>query len=82
MRSVAGAGHRWGLSRHDQTVVVFCMLIVVFSHNTVARRDRITGKLLIFFAHMSRGTANFDVRPVAVISTVAVVTLGLPPASA
>jgi len=58
------------LRGHEQAIVMLCMLIVVFSHHTVARRNRIPRELLIFLTHMSRRTADLHIRTIAVKSTV------------
>ena len=58
------------LRGHQKTVIVLCMLIIIFRRHPVARRKRIPGELLVLFANMRGSTTNFDVGTRAVIGAV------------
>ena len=52
------------LRRCDEAEVMLRMLKVTFSHNGIAGRMGVAGKLQIFLCDMMSGAANFNVGPV------------------
>lgn len=49
--------------RHDDAIIVLCVLQVVLREHRVAARLRVPGEGHIFFSDMSRRSAQLDVRP-------------------
>ena len=58
-----------GLRRQDDAIVVFGVLKVVLSHDTVTGTLRITREVHVFFRHMLGSSANFYIGTGAVIGT-------------
>jgi len=64
-----------GLGGAHQPVIVLGVLQVVFGHDAIAGRIRISRKLQIFLVNMGRGTANLDLRTARIECAVGVVVL-------
>ncbi|MDT4861597.1 hypothetical protein FQZ97_962090 [compost metagenome] len=54
---------------HDDAIVMFCVLKIIFSDDTIAGRLRVTSQCRIFFCNMLSIAADFYVRTIAFIIT-------------
>ena len=53
--------------RHDDAVVVLCVLEIVFSKHGITRRQRISRHRDVLLRDMRWSTPNFDVRPIGLV---------------
>ena len=50
------------LGRHDDAVVMFCVLEIVFPEHQITRPDRIASQRHVFFGDVLGGAADFHIR--------------------